>query len=290
MDDTANNSALAPELAEAAREQAPADTEQPESDQSSYDGADLDTDGADPEFEEVEIDGEKLAVPKPAAEKLKAAMLRQADYTRKTQELAEARKQSEMSYAERMSRVEAEQADVQAVARMVNIQDRLQAYASVNWASLDPSDPAVQKARWEYEDLSRQAQAANAAISQRIQQRALEQQHQAQQAEAELARTIPGWKSDNWKDLRKVAEALGATPESMRPVQYAPWVARALHSHKTLMEMQAKAAKAPAAPPAAPVKTVTGVRATAAKDPDKMSIDEWMQVERKRLAKMGRRY
>jgi hypothetical protein len=44
------------------------------------------------EEEEVELDDLKLKVPKDQAQKLKDAFLRQADYTRKTQEVAELRK------------------------------------------------------------------------------------------------------------------------------------------------------------------------------------------------------
>src|SRR6476646_10025915 len=70
------------------------------------------------EEEEVELDDLKLKVPKTAAEKLKALQegnLRQADYTRKTQELAEQRKAFE---TERQTVQQASQAEIDALANV----------------------------------------------------------------------------------------------------------------------------------------------------------------------------
>ena len=106
MDDTANNLAETPELAQSDAPEAQP-TEQPETDQSSDDAQDLDTQGADPEFEEVEYEGKRYALPK----ELKDAILRQSDYTRKTQELAQQREQSTAEIAAEKARIEADRAN-----------------------------------------------------------------------------------------------------------------------------------------------------------------------------------
>jgi hypothetical protein len=290
MDDLANNPPEA-ELADAALEQAPADTEQPDTDQS--DDSDLDTDGADPEFEEVDVEGEKLAVPKTAAEKLKAAMLRQADYTRKTQELAAQREQFQQTTAQEQARIEAEKASIQSVARVVAIDDRLQQYANVDWQALSQSDPvSAQQQFFQYQQLKDARGQLVQQIQQHEAQRALQEQQATarymQQANEVLGREIKGWGTPEvTKALREVAKELGADEKEVENVR-SPWVIKALWAQKQLKELQAKASKAPTPPPATPVKTVTGARANATVNPDKMSPDEFAKWRNAELRKRGR--
>lgn len=289
MTTDANNPAE-PELAQA--DATSADTEQPETDQSDGDGGDLDTQGADPEFEEVDVEGERLAVPKSAAEKLRAAMLRQADYTRKTQELADLRKQSEAEIASEKARVESERANIQAVARLVALDEQLQAYAKVDWDAAYDSDPVgAGKAKAKFDSLMMQRQHHVAQVQQHEAQRALQEREATaramQQANEVLGREIKGWSPDYAKSLRDVAKSLGADDRAIDSIRE-PWIVRALHAQKLLAEMTARAQKAPAPPPAQPVKTVTGGTSRAGVDPDKMSTDEWMAWRNKQVAKQRR--
>lgn len=292
MDELANNSPETAELATADLEQGTADTEQPDSDHADGSDHDLDTQGVDPEFEEVDVEGEKLAVPKSAAEKLRAAMLRQADYTRKTQELADLRKQSESEIAQGKARVEAERAQIQSVARVVALDERLQQYANTDWHALSQTDPVrAQQDFFTFQTLKDQRAGLVQQIQQHEAQRALQEQEATaralQQANEVLGREIKGWSPEVAKELRSVAKSLGADDKDLDAIR-APWVVRALYAQKVLSEMTAKAAKAPAPAPAVPVKTVTGSSAKPAFDPDKASIDEYMRHERKRLARSGR--
>jgi len=292
MDDNANNLADVPELASTpAPEQAQDDIEQPESDQS--DSPDLDTDGVDPEFEEVDIDGEKVSLPKSTAEKARAALLRQADYTRKTQELATQREQFQGHAAQEVARLQSERDNIQSRARVYAIDERLQQYASVDWQALNQSDPVqAQSARFAYDELKDNRSRLVNEIQQQEAQKALQERDTSsrsmQQAQEVLAREIKGWSPQYAQDLRAVAKGLGADERELEGIK-SSWIVRALHSHKVLQEMTAKAAKAPAPPAATPVRAITGVRATATKDPDKMSTSEWMDYERKRVAKLGSR-
>lgn len=293
MDETANNPASESELATATPEQESADTEQPESQDSDNEGSDLDTQGADPEFEELEIEGKKYALPK----ELKDKFLMQADYTRKTQELAQQREQSEAEIAQQRARVEAEKAQIQSVARMVALDEQLAPYAKLteaDWRAWRAQDrDAAENAKFEFDMLVGKRSSLVQQIQQAEAQRALQEQEATarsmQQAQEVLAREIKGWSPEVAKQLRDVAKSLGADDKEVATIR-SPWVVIALNAVKQLKELQSKAAKAPTPPPATPVKTITGARATAAKDPDKMSIDEWMSAERKRLSKLGRRY
>jgi hypothetical protein len=290
MDELANNSPEQAELANTAEpEQAPADTEQPDD----YSDDSDDAESAVEETEEFDLDGEKLAVPKTTAEKLRAAMLRQADYTRKTQELATQRQQAEESFAEREARVSAEQANIQSVARVMAIDERLQQYANVDWQALNQSDPVrAQSEYFTYQQLKDARGGLVSQIQQQESQRALRdseaQAKAAQQAQEVLSREIKGWGPEVAKSLREVAKSLGADEKAIASIRD-PWIVKALHAQKQLMDLQSKASKAPPAPPAVPVKTITGATSKATVDLDKLPIDEFMRRERARLAKQPRR-
>lgn len=293
MDEIENNPSESPELSNnAAPEQEPVDTEQPDGDQTDGDGSDSD-ESAEPELEEVDLDGEKLAVPKTTAEKLKAAMLRQADYTRKTQELATLRQQAEESFQQREARVAAEQANIQSVARVMAIDEQLNAYANIDWDQaheVNPQEAAKQEAR--FNRLLRQRGEFVSQIQQQEAQRALRESEAtakaAQQAQEVLSREIKGWGPEVAKSLREVAKTLGADEKAIASIRD-PWIVKALHAQKQLMDLQAKASKAPQAPAAVPVKTITGATSKATVDLDKLPIDEFMRRERARLAKQQRR-
>lgn len=293
MDDTANNLADTPELATSAPEQAPDTTnEQPEHDQSDDTGRDLDTQGADPEFEEVDVDGIKLAIPKDASQKVRDALLRQADYTRKTQELAQTREQFEQTRAQEQARIAAERENIQAVARIVAVDERLQQYANADWKALNQSDPVKAQELWfDYQSLrDSRAQLVN-QIQQHEAQRALREQESIQrsmqQANEVLSREIKGWSPEVAKQLRDFAKSMGADEKELEGIR-SPWIVKALHDAKVLREMTTKAAKAPAPAPAQPVKTITGGTARAATDPDKMSPDEFAKWRNAQLRKQGR--
>lgn len=287
MDDTANNLAETPELAQSDAPEAQP-TEHPETDQSSDDAPDLDTQGTDPEFEEVEYEGKRYALPK----ELKDAILRQSDYTRKTQELAQQREQSAAEIAAEKARIEADRANFQAAARLVALDDRLQQFANVDWQALSQSDPvAAQQQFFQYQQLKDARGGLVAQIQQHESQRALQEREATaramQQANEVLGREIKGWSPEVAKELRAVAKSLGADDKSVDSIRE-PWVVRALYAQKVLSEMTAKAQAKPPPPPAVPVKTVTGGPQKAVADPNKMSIDEYMRHERKRLARAGR--
>ena len=287
MDDTANNLAETPELAQSDAPEAQP-TEQPEPDQSSDDAPDLDTQGTDPEFEEVEYEGKRYALPK----ELKDAILRQSDYTRKTQELAQQREQSAAEIAAEKARIEADRANFQAAARLVALDDRLQQFANVDWQALSQSDPvAAQQQFFQYQQLKDARGGLVAQIQQHESQRALQEREATaramQQANEVLGREIKGWSPEVAKELRAVAKSLGADDKSVDSIRE-PWVVKALYAQKVLSEMTAKAQAKPPPPPAVPVKTVTGGPQKAVADPNKMSIDEYMRHERKRLARAGR--
>ena len=159
---------------------------------------------------EEELDGVKVRGKKEALERLKAERLMQADYTRKTQETAELRKQAE---AERQA-VEIEKQvhfqNMNEVATIKAIEMRLAQFAGIDWNQLSDADP-VQAMKLDRE--ARQLQATKAQLEGSISQRHAQfTAHQQRQAAMELAegqrvlqREIPGWGEELRTDLVKYA-------------------------------------------------------------------------------------
>jgi len=102
--------------------------------------------GAQPEddYDDVEYDGEYYRLPK----KLKDAVLRQADYTKKTQEVAEQRRALEARDRELVQQAEALRTDTQERARLVALEDTIKEYANVDWDKWEQQDPLAAQAGW----------------------------------------------------------------------------------------------------------------------------------------------
>jgi hypothetical protein len=157
------------------------------------------------EDEEVELDeGLKVKVPKSAAAKLKElreGSLRQADYTRKTQELADQRKAVEV---ERETVQQATQAELTAHAEVVAIDRQLAEYQKVDWNAVWENDPLEAPRHWAaYQGLLQSRQHAAQQFGFLRQQRTEQTQQisakRIQESAAALAdpvKGIKGWSPD----------------------------------------------------------------------------------------------
>lgn len=255
--------------------------------------------GADPngqppeEEEEVELGDVKLALPKSVAEKVKAGVLMQQDYTRKTQEVAETRKAVEAEREQLKQTAEQQQKYLHEVAEVVAIDRQLAEYQKLDWQALSDQDPVgAQKLHFQYQALQQQRQAAVQNVTQKQQQALAEQQQnlakQVQEADAYFKREIPGWSDERSTRLQQFAveQGLPADKLAMAVIQN-PALAKVLHKAELFDQMEKKQRAKPntPAPAPAPVTRVGASRATAAKDPEKMSTDEWMAWRNEQLRK-----
>ena len=147
----------------------------------------------------IEVDGEEITI-----EELRSGHLRQKDYTRKTQELAENRKAMEAQYQE-IERERAEYAQL-----LPAMAERIQQAAEQepDWDTLYDTDPvmaAKAERQWRKEQEARTAQLqAVQAEQQRMQQIAAQKQQQMQQSYLEQQRHILPDIIPEWRD-KKVA-------------------------------------------------------------------------------------
>jgi hypothetical protein len=269
------------------------DLEGVEADSESGDDVELDdeqsTDSEDEELEE-DIDGLKVRGKKDALEKLKAERLMQADYTRKTQEVAELRKAAE---TERQS-VELEKQvhfqNMNEVAQIKAIEMRLSQFAQLNWDQLTDSDP-VQAMRLDRE--ARQLQAAKAQLEGSVSQRhaqfvQLQQQEAArhlEEARRVLQRDIPGWGEELRTELVKYALANGYTQRELDAMK-SPAMVRSLFREYQTDKAKKQATTRPKVTQEKPVTRVQSANKTkAVTDPDKLSPEQWLKWRNSQVKK-----
>ncbi len=215
---------------------------------------------ADDDTEEVEYEGEQYRVPS----KLKDALLRQSDYTRKTQELQAERQHAQQSFQQ-----------VQAVAQQLAQQHTmLQQYAqamlgtppSLELLQSDPNAYMVQKGLHEQrqevvKQLQQQSQEAQQRVAQ-LQQRQV-QQHMAEHLQAlvkaEPALKDPAKREAFSRDVQAGAAAFGFTAQDVAQI----------HDHRTLLMLRWIGTTT--ASEAARTKAATDVKHALAKVPPKQA-------------------
>ena len=169
----------------------------------------------------IKVDGEELEV---GIEELKNGYQRQADYTRKSQALAEQRKETESIQSERM-RLEQERQMYANGLQMLQEQQaaKLKPFESVDWESLKSEDP------YQYMIKKDEYRDAQERVTNIQQQQHLVQQEQAQQAQqarahfvqqeySRLVEALPEWndsKSTIKKDVQDYAISAGFLPEEV---------------------------------------------------------------------------
>lgn len=169
----------------------------------------------------IKVDGEEYEV---NLEELKAGYQRQSDYTRKSQALAEVRKENEAIQTERL-RLEQERQMYANGLQMLKDQqqDKLNEFSNVDWETLKEEDPyAYMLKKDEYRDAQDRVQ--NAAQQQQIVQQQ-QQQHAAslranfvQNQFSALVEALPEWNDDSSTikaDVRKFAISSGYAPEEV---------------------------------------------------------------------------
>lgn len=242
--------------------------------------------------EEVEYEGQKYAIPKA----LKPALMMNADYTRKTQEVAEQRRALEAQQQQLAQQAQSQQEYLQDAAKVVALDDQIKQFEQVDWNALNQQDPVKAQQLWmTYSQLKDSRADVLGQLQQKEQQRALDSQQrlakQIEESNAVLARDIKGWSPELAGKLRDFAvEKLGFSAQELGQVTDAR-IVKLLHRAYVgdqLVAKQMGAATQTTATPVKPVPTV-GSNAPAGKDPSRMSTDEWMKHRNEQLRKQRTR-
>ena len=271
------------------QEQPAAQDSTPETPAESAEGLDLESElpegqQNDGEIED-ELEGVKLKGKKDEVERIKAERLMQADYTRKTQSVADERRSLEQQRQDIFAQAQIQQAIVEDISSVRSIDRELEKFNGVNWGALIEQDPdTARKLELQLNNLQRQRAQAVQSLSAKQQQAT--QQHQAtlarqkEQAAGYLAREIKGWSDERSNQLAQYA-IKGGVPAEALPNVIAHMPAFGVFLHKVelydrIVQKQAQLRPKPEAQPS-PVTAITAQKAAANRDPDKMSTSEWLK-------------
>ena len=258
------------------------------------DNLDLDSkEQPEEEEDEIEVDGKKFAMPKSAAEKLKAERLMHADYTQKTQAVAEERK----AIAAQREQVQRQQQEAQKyidnLAELRSIDRQLEGYSKLDWEALiDQAPQDAMKLQQQQKALETQRHGVVGAITQQQEQdRLVEQQNlakQVQEAEAYFKREIPNWSAERSNQIMQFAVAQGLPAELLsQAVLRQPALALVLHKAEMFDQLEKKQATNKPKPPVQekPVTRITATRASVQRDPAKMSDADWLKNRQEKQRK-----
>lgn len=275
-------------------------TPEPEEDNSLFPETNEEAQDTDPveapevdDSEEIDHEGEKYKLPKKLAEEWKNGRLRQQDYTVKTQDLAKQKTEFETAQQEFVARQQFQQQHIQAVAKVMAIDERLEQFQKLDWNALTDADP-VQALKLDRQMRELQQQRAQQVDGlQQSQAKLTFEQQQAtarrqQEAREELSKDIPGFgTAEVQKQLLEVGKAAGYKQEELASVQD-PRAVKLLHKAYLYDQLIAKA-KAPATTSAniTPITRVTGASAATQKSiGDKgLSDAEYNRMRREYIAR-----
>lgn len=233
--------------------------------------------------EEVDYEGEKYKLPK----KLKDALLRQQDYTQKTQAVAEQRRALEAQAQQVQQHAQLSQQYVAEYAEALALDKELARYANIDWNQLTDADPVqAMKLDRQMRELQQRRNEVVSSVTQKQQAQAIEAQRIAQQrlneGRAVLEREIKGWTPETAKALSEFGKNQGFTDAELAQVND-PRTVKILHKAWQYDQlMKAKTAKPEPVTQERPVTRITASKGTV-KTPDKMTDKEFAAWRRTQI-------
>ena len=241
---------------------------------------------AAPEFVSVEYDGEEFEVPP----QLKDALLRQSDYTKKMQDVSSQRKAVEQQQAALEQQAAFQQETISDVAAVKALEQQIEQYNALNWDELYQQDvaQAANLDRQKRELEGQRQQTINRLDQRQAQfqsQRAEEHAKALEQGQEVLKKEIDGWSPELSKTIADYGISQGLSAQAVASIAdpvHVKLIDKARRYDELVAKQKAKP-KAQAEPPKSAVK-VKGKRANPTKDPDKMSMNEWLAMREKQIA------
>lgn len=238
-------------------------------------------DDANPEeeFVEVEYEGEMVKV----SPKAKDALLRQADYTRKTMEVAEIRKQAESFLAEAQQARNVSMAKIEASAQARQLDAQIEQLKNTSTQGL--TQEQINGLRIDLQDMERTRATIAADLNQLSAHETQMETEQLGKLREEClsaaAKKVPNFTDARRTELESLAVKLGASPETVAEITE-PFAYEVLHYADIGMkfsERQRNAAQMKGAQAGNPAPKVAG-KAGVASDPESMSMEEYIAARK----------
>ena len=166
------------------------------------------------------------------------------DYTQKTQQIAEQRKQLETLAQTVQQQYQLQQATIQETAKVYAMDSQLANYQNVNWDAWMDQDPIEASKGWQKFQMlkSQRDEVANSVqqIQAQTQQMTLHQlQQKLNEGAQQLANEIKGWSPELAKSLKSNALEYGFSESELDQV-YDPRMVKVLHDAYQWRQLQAK--------------------------------------------------
>lgn len=241
------------------------------------------------ETEEVDWEGKKYVLPKA----IKPALMMQADYTKKTQEVAEQRKALEAQQSAIAQQAEAQRANLQEYVKLHSINEQLAQFQNIDWNRLDQEDPVrAQSLSRQFSMLTYAQRQLQDHLShkeaQALETQRSESARQLQEGRAALAKAIPNFTPELAKSLRDHGTVYGFSADDMSGITD-PRQVQVLHDAYLWRQHVSKQRTAATQKPqvqAEPVPQVSGRKPSPPGLRDDLSTEEWVkrreaQIKRK---------
>jgi hypothetical protein len=246
-----------------------------------------------PDEVEVQYEGKTYCLPP----ELRDALLRQADYTRKTQDVAQNRKALEAEKAAHHTRASATRAHMLDAARVVALNDQLTQFDQIDWRALQAQDPTRAQVLWQHRERikhlrDRAARAWTEKEKEHTSHSQRETARRMQEVSAHLPRLIADWSPELDAKLAQYGTAQGISGTEMTQATLQnPTFIKILHKAHQFDEAAKKKQTQQtfdAALAARPVTRVGGGGGTASRrttdsSGDALSAEEWAKRERERM-------
>lgn len=244
--------------------------------------------------------GKKYRVPKALLPRL----MKDADYTRKTQEHADAvrHEQARMAQAQQQwaMQMQAQQQHLQQRAQLVALDMELAKYAGVNWSLAGQQDPGAAQQAWlAFQQLKEQRTGVEKELqameSRHIAQAQAQAQAAGRQAQEVVARIASQWTPEDRDAVNEIgSKVYGVRGEHFKFFAENPGLLPILRDAVRYQQAQARAhsASKPQAPAAKPVQTLqpgTGRATPRTMEDPGMPMDEWMRRRREQITKSRKR-
>lgn len=238
------------------------------------------------ELEEFEWEGKQVKGPKG----LRDGLLRQADYTRKTQEVAAKARELEEREQRIAQQAQVSEEELQHRATLHHVNSQLEQYANVNWQQLEQEDPLAAQQHWRYyQQLKDAKQETSSKITEAEQKRTQDAERdfatRVEQTLTYAREKIPGWTPDTHQKVVKFVESQNLPISTVKQF-WGPQLYEILHAAMIGKSAMSKAtAPKPQAQQPAPLRTV-GAKSSppTRKSLAEMDMDEYVAA---RQAKRG---
>ena len=240
-------------------------------------------DDSTPEELEVEYEGKTYKV----SPEIKDALLRQSDYTKKTMEVAEQRKAYEAKIAEADTYRNLGLATIEAAAQAKTIEAQIAQIESMSTQGL--TQEQINAYNIQHMRLTEQKAAIDGDIRQMIEaDRTMNSEQLAkfqQSAIEEAKKAIPNFDDKRRQDLESLAVKLGVDEQDAKTITDAS-AYKILHLAdigQKFLDRQRAAKRVENAQSTSPAAELGG-KTNTAKDPNKMSTEEWMKHRQKQVS------